>query len=350
MDKFAYREVIRFLVFEGRNSKEIHERLLKFYADTTPSYATVKRWVAEFRRGRTSLEDDPRPGRPQSATSEDFVAKVHEVVETDRRLKLQQIADIVGIGRESVRKILHEDLLMSKVCARWVPKSLSEEQKLKRMEVSQSLLDRYCLDRTDFLRRIVTVDETWVHHYDPETKQASMQWKHVNSPPPKKFRVQKSAGKIMATVFWDTEGIIMVDYLEKGKTVSGEYYAMLLRQLHDRLKEIRRGKLTRGVLLLQDNAPVHNSNVSKVAVADCGYELLPHPPYSPDLAPCDYFLFPMLKSVLKGKVFRTDVDMISAVNAYFEAHSSDFYLKGLEKLEHRWTKCISLQGQYVEKE
>src|SRR6185436_426293 len=67
----------------------------------------------------------------------------------------------------------------------------------------------------------------------------------------KKFRVQKSGGKIMATVFWDGEGIIMVDYLEKGKTVSGEYYAMLLGQLRERLKQIRRGKLRKGVLLLQ---------------------------------------------------------------------------------------------------
>jgi histone-lysine N-methyltransferase SETMAR len=184
---------------------------------------------------------------------------------------------------------------MKKLCARWVPHSLWDSQKQKRVEISELLLERFTNDRNNFISRIVTVDETWIHHYDPETKRQSMQWKHVNSPPPKKFCVQKSAGKVMATVFWDAEGIIMVDYLEKGKTVSGEYYALLLGQLRDRLKEIRRGKVTKGVLLLQDNAPAHNSNIAKLAVADCGYELLPHPPYSPDMAPSDYYLFPNLK-------------------------------------------------------
>lgn len=303
MDKIECRSIIKFLIFENNDTHNIHQRLVNFYGTNAPSYSTVKKWAAEFKRGRTSLNDDPRPGRPRSATSEDFVAQVHEVVESDRRLSIKQIADLVGIGYSSVRSILLDDLLMKKLCARWVPHSLSDSQKQKRVEISELLLERFTNDRNNFISRIVTVDETWIHHYDPETKRQSMQWKHVNSPHPKKFCVQKSAGKVMATVFWDAEGIIMVDYLEKGKTVSGEYYALLLGQLRDRLKEIRRGKVTKGVLLLQDNAPAHNSNIAKLAVADCGYELLPHPPYSPDMAPSDYYLFPNLKLNLKGRSF-----------------------------------------------
>src|SRR6185436_4921816 len=199
MDKQECRAIIKFLCFEGESVQNIHDRLLKFYGDNSPAFSTVAKWRAEFRRGRTSLDNDTRCGRPPTATSDDSVARVHEAVEADRRLTVRQIADLVGISKTSADRILREDLFMNKVCARWIPKSLSEEQKHARMEVSQTLLDRYNEDRDDFINRIVTVDETWVHHYDPETKQASMQWKHAGSPPPKKFRVQKSGGKIMAT-------------------------------------------------------------------------------------------------------------------------------------------------------
>ncbi|CAH2088538.1 unnamed protein product [Euphydryas editha] len=69
------------------------------------------------------------------------------------------------------------------------------------------------------------MDETWVHHFDPETKQQSMVWKKPSWPTPKKFKVSSSAGKIMASGFWAAEGIIMIDYLEKGASITGSYYA-----------------------------------------------------------------------------------------------------------------------------
>ena len=97
------------------------------------------------------------------------------------------------------------------------------------------------------------MDETSAHHFDPETKQQSKQWEHVTSPTPVKFRKIASAGKIMASVFWDSEGVLMTGYLERGKTVTGVYYAELIRKLRSAIKEIRRGKLSHGVLLHQGN-------------------------------------------------------------------------------------------------
>jgi len=81
------------------------------------------------------------------------------------------------------------------------------------------------------------MDETWLYHYDPETKQQSMEWLHSFSPRPQKFRVQKSAGKVLASIFLDQNGILLIDYLPKGKTINAEYYSSLLVQLKDILKE-----------------------------------------------------------------------------------------------------------------
>jgi len=99
------------------------------------------------------------------------------------------------------------------------------------------------------------MDETWLYRYDPETKQQSMEWRHSGSPRPKSFRVQKSPGKFLTSIFWDQDSILLIDYLPKGQTINAEYYSSLLVQLKDILKEKRRGKFTKGVLFLHDNAP-----------------------------------------------------------------------------------------------
>ena len=164
--------------------------------------------------------------------------------------------------------------------------------------MSEANLARFEADPDRFVERFLTQDEFWVHHFEPETKRQSMQWKHSTSPAPKKVKVVSSAGKVMASVFWDAKGIVFIDYLQKGKTINGEYYTKLLRELRQAIKSKRPGKLTKGALLHQDNAPAHKSLVAMSAVHDCGFELIDHPPYSPDLAPSDYFLFPYLKNIL----------------------------------------------------
>ena len=153
----------------------------------------------------------------------------------------------------------------------------------------------------------------------------------------------------MVTIFWDTECVLLLDFLDHGRTINGEYYAYLLYKLRDAIKEKRRGKLTRGVLLLQDIAPAHTSKIGKAAAKDCGFELLPHPSYSTDLAPSDFYLFPNMKKQLRGKVHGSDDAIKDAVMDVLGSFDKTFFHNGLELLKNRWTKCIEVQGDYVEK-
>jgi len=114
-----------------------------------------------------------------------------------------------------------------------------------------------------------------------------MAWKNVSSPPPRKFCVVASAHKVMATVFWDAEGIVLIDYLEHGTSITGIYNADLIRKVQAAVKEKRRGKLRHGVLFHQDNAPAHTSSQTLAAIRNVEFELLAHPQYSSDLAPSD---------------------------------------------------------------
>ena len=102
--------------------------------------------------------------------------------------------------------------------------------------------------------RLVAVDETWVHYYEPENKSQSRQWVGPGSLRPKMFKTRPSAGKVMATVFWEAKGVIMLDILLKGRTITGVYYANLLDHVRTAIREKRRGILSKGVLLQQDNA------------------------------------------------------------------------------------------------
>ncbi|CAI5792019.1 Hypothetical predicted protein [Podarcis lilfordi] len=130
----------------------------------------------------------------------------------------------------------------------------------------------------------------------------------------------------------------MMDFLAMGTTVSGTYYASLLRKA---IRIERCGVLNKGVCLLQDNAPVHNSHVAQTEAWSCGYEILPHPPYSPNLAPSNSHLFPTMKFFLKGKLFPDDEMLISGVKPWLLTQPADFYRRGLHTCIKQWEKSQS---------
>ena len=103
------------------------------------------------------------------------------------------------------------------------------------------------------------------------------------------------------------------------------YYANLLDQLRTAIREKRRGKLSKGVLLQQDNGRVHICKVAMDAVEQNRYELIPHPAYSPDLAPSDFFLFPNLKKDIRGINFRSDEEVVTAVQEWVNGKDPDFF-------------------------
>ena len=332
-----FRAVIKFLTKEGAKAKEIHRRMADVYGDSSPKYSTVAKWSAEFKRRRDSLEHDPRPGRPADVISQEMIDRVERFLLNNRRIKVAELASECGFSDESVYTIIHEHLGMSKVSARWVPRNLHMQDRQQRVESSQELLEVYNANPEDFHTRLVTGDETWLHHWDPDTKKEPMQWKRPGSPPPKKFRTQQSASKVMATVFWDSKGIILIDYKPAGTSIIGEYCVNVIKQLRIAIKEKRMGKQAAGVLHLHDNAPLHKSRVAQAAIRECKFEQLNHPPYSPDLAPSDYYLFRNLKYHLRGTRFRDDDELKAVTEAWFEDQIDDFYFKG--------TDCLKKVGQ-----
>ena len=132
-------------------SKEIHAILTETLGEHAPSYATVKNWVAQFKHGDFSTCDAPRPGRPKTVTTLEIIDQIHELILEDRRISAKSIAEQLGISCEWVGSIIHEDLDLRKLSAKWVPKCLNKDQKRQWCQASEQLLEFFRRDPNDFL-------------------------------------------------------------------------------------------------------------------------------------------------------------------------------------------------------
>ena len=171
--RLKQRAVIEFLTAEGCSPTVIHSRMKAVYGHSCVDRSTVARWannVKDSDPSESSVHDQPRSGRPLSATDTEHQMQVDELIRSNRRIKQKDISNQVGISQERVHHIICDILLYRRVCARWVPRMLTPELKQQRKVMCQQLLARYDDEGDDFLQQIVTGDESWAHHYDPESK------------------------------------------------------------------------------------------------------------------------------------------------------------------------------------
>ena len=174
-----------------------------------------------------------------------------------------------------------------------------------------------------------------------------MQWKHPGSPPPKKFKRVSSAGNVMVSIVWDSQGVVMMYYLEQSSMINGAYYAEELRRLREEIVKKRRGKLTRGVELLQDNAPAHTFQVAIWLLRlNAASRSFLNPVFS-RLTPSGFYLFRNLNTNLRGRNFGSNEVVIDAVDEQFGDQEEGFYFEGKHKLEQLLRKCIETKGDYI---
>ena len=216
------------------------------------------------------------------------------------------------------------------MCAKFIPKLLTTEQKDLRSEIAQDNLEMVS-DDENVLKKVITGDESWIFGYDSETKQQHSQWKS------------------MLIIFFDCEGVVHYEFATRGQTINKEYYVEVLKRLRDAVRRKRPRFWSSGDWLLHhDKAPAHSSNLVQQFLAKHNIVQLRQLSYSPDIAPCDFWMFPKLKMALKGKRF-DDIETIqSNATRELKAIPKSACKDCFQMWKHRWERVVQSNGDYFE--
>lgn len=318
----------------GMKPSDSYRRMVHSFGEGVVSMSTVHDWFKKFKAGHYEVEDKERSGRPSVLNNDEL----REQVEGDPCQTAREMSSKLGCHHSTVVRHLAE---IGKVSKRnvWVPHSLSERDKIRRMETCTELLSR----RRTFawLDDIVTGDEKWCLYVNVSRKRS---WTDVGQVGETMPKPEKHEHKVMLSVFWDVRGPIYWELLPQQTTVTAEVYCTQLENLADAVRIKRPGKAV--VRFLHDNARPHVSKMTRQKVLDLGWEILPHPPYSPDLAPSDYHLFRSMQHFLDGKQFSNDEEVKVALEEYFGSKQPEFYASGIHDLPNRWRKVLECDGNY----
>lgn len=336
--KLHFRHILLFLFRKGQKAADAHREICAVYGATAVSNNTCDRWFARFRSGDFDLNDSARSGRPTSADDDQILAAVR----SDRHLTTREIAERFDIHYTTVSDRLKK-LGMVKKTDVWVPHELTEKNIMDRILICESLL-RWN-EQDGFLKRIVTGDEKWVVYNNIKRTKS---WCGPGESSQTIGKPDLHPQKVMLSVWWDYKGVVYFELLPRGQTIDSTKYCAQLNKLKRELQQKRPELVNRKrVVFHHDNARPHTSLKTKTKLKSLGWEVMQHPPYSPDLAPSDYHLFRSLQDNLDGKRFETVDDVQKYLVDFFAHQSQGFYGRGIMALPDRWQQIVDLDGQYI---
>lgn len=336
-----FRHLLLFAFNQGQKATKAARDICTVYGKNAMDVRTAQRWFGKFKSGHFHLEDGPRSGRPVEFDEDHLQLLLKE----DGRQTTRELAERMGSNAITISRHLASMGKVQRLGA-WVPHELNERQREKRLTVAAQHLARHRGTRGHkerFLYRIVTGDEKWCLYVNLRQRK---EWMSPGELPKPRIKSDLHPKKTMICVFWDWEGMIHWEMLQKNKTVDMHLYKSQLQRLNEAIKEKRPNRQGQ-VILLHDNARPHSAALVKEALLELNWEVLQHPPYSPDLAPSDFYLFRSLANNIQGKTFADEEDLGIWLNKYFDSRPGEFWKNGINKLPERWEYVLNNGGDYI---
>lgn len=337
-NKEKIRYILQFFFDKGEKVSHARENICAVYGPDTISIAAAKRWFARFRSGNFDVKDASRTGRPSVGK----VDKILESVVEDRHVSTNEIAKKLKINRQTVSNHLEKAGYKKKLDV-WVPHDLTQKNLLNRISICEMLLKRNEIE--PFLNRMITGDEKWITYDNIERKRS---WSKRGEASQTVAKPVLTTRKVMLSIWWDWKGVVYYELLQPGQTIDSELYCQQLTKLREAIREKRPELINRkGVVFHHDNARPHTSLTTRQKLRELGWEVLMHPPYSPDLAPSDYHLFRSLQNSLNGVKLDSKEACENHLDQFFAQKPQKFFNDGIMALPGKWQKVIEQNGSYL---
>ena len=333
-----FRHIMLFSYREGISAAQTTRRICAVYGENAVHKSTVEKRFARFKAGNFNLEDEPRSGRPNVVETDEVIS----LVTSNPGLTIKEIEDVTGVSHGTVWNRLHDAGFS---CKRniWLPHDLTDRQLEGRVDTCHALLRKN--SNEPFLRRLITGDEKWILYRNVTQKRS---WVPRGSQAAAIPKPEIHRKKVMLCCWWDCKGVVYFELLPMGQTINSVVYCIQLIHLKAAVATKRPELSNRwGVTFQHDKATPHKSLATRQKLAEFDWDVLPHPAYSPDLAPSDYHLFRSLQNSLDGTTFESLEAIKNHLTQYFDEKDKTFWEKGIMDLPRRWAKVIEQNGQYI---
>jgi hypothetical protein len=314
--------------------------LRETYGGISPELVTVRKWVMKIKAGTFSIFPESPTGRQPKG---EITQQLMKTLQTHPQASTPMLAEIVGVSRHTVKNRLIYELGMKKVSLRWVPYSLTPSQLESRKEGAKQLAQVISQAKKLSYSNLLTGDETWIYFQNSPLSV----WVPKSTPRPTCARQTISSAKVLVTVFFSGQKVFHLSVLSQHQTMNSErFISTVLHPLQETINK-EDPHLPFPVLLHYDNAPCHNSKMTKDSLCCSVFQRVKAPPYSPDISPCDFYLFGTLKAHLKGKVFRDEKEVEKEIADFLKTISTETLCKVFDEWQRRCEQ-VGNDGEYID--
>lgn len=336
------RHILKFLFDAGYSVVEAIKFIESVYGNGVIGRTMAYKWFKRFEEGEFDLSDKKRDGRPRELN----LAELENLIVQNPKATTRELESILDFDHTTIYRGL---IKLEKVqkWGTWVPKELTEFDKNRRVVAASTLLKLHteCVESGKlFFERIVTGDEKWVLYLNNENRK---EWRGRNEDASPRVKDGLHPKKILLSIWWDIKGPIYYELLPLNQTINAEKYICQLMCLKNTISRKRPNLEADGVILQHDNARPHTAKSTKEALSNLHWEVLPHPPYSPDIAPSDYYLFRSMASALRGTNFTNKEEVEVWINDWLNSKPQAFYERGIRSLFGRWETIVESGGEYL---
>lgn len=336
------RETIKKLTQNGQKEEQIENFLHKEWGNHAFHTSTIYKWMERTKTSPNDLEDQTREGRP---IDEQLLNVIDQTLKDEPFSTIRSIAQTVNSNPATVYRYVTEYLKRIYRHTRWVPHTLTNEQKMHRVDESIKLLRLLKQCKTLKWKQIFTGDESiFMLHYGADGAWVA---EDENGPIMDGSEIQQE--KVMVTIIWGVSGFLVLDMLPENESFDSSYFIEHIitpfKQSHI-VQSLK--KSHKRVYLHLDNSRVHNSKYSHEKIESAGIFRAPQPAYSPDISPSDYFLFGYIKGKLKGKIFKTRDELFEAIYEILNSISKEKLIEVFESWIKRCKDIINRKGNYLD--